>query len=263
MSEGAVVNKPQLRIATVAPRDIMRALARGLRDIQRAPFYSLGFGLCYAAFGWLILFLMYRMDWGIYAYPLATGFPLVAPLAAAGLYEISRRNELNLPVSYAGIVSGIFGPNGRAVGIMAVVTTFSYIIWNDIAAAIYVGFWGMTKLNPHEIVDAVFLTPKGLVFLLVGNGIGAAIAFCVFSIMVVSMPIIFDRKVDFVTAMITSSKAVLGNPKAMLLWALIIGLLLTISLLSLFVGLIVAFPLLGHATWHVYRAVVLPADQSL
>lgn len=236
--------------------DILRAMAAGLRDMQRAPFHSLAFGLAYAAFGWLILFLMIRLQWGAYAYPLATGFALVAPMAAGGLYDISRRLESGERVTWGSVLGCLFGTNGSAIRIMAVVTTFSYIIWLDIAAAIYVAFWGMKTVTFTNFVDQVLMTPKGLLFLAMGNGIGAALALTVFSIMVVSLPIVFDRKVDFVTAMITSVKAVLKNPKPMLLWCAIIGFLLALSFASLFAALIVVFPLLGHTTWHIYRKVV-------
>ena len=247
---------PQIAPITVA--DIFRAMALGLRDMQRAPVYSLPFGLAYAAFGWIILYLMIERGWGSYAYPLATGFPLVAPVAAAGLYEISRRLERGQPLSFSSIVGGMFSTNGKALGIMIVVATFAYIIWLDIAAAIYVAFWGMKTMTVQTLIEALVLTPKGLVFIAFGNLVGALLALGIYSIMAISLPIIFDRNVDFVTAMITSVKAVLKNPKPMLVWCLCIGVLLFLSLVSLFAGLLVVFPFLGHTTWHVYRKVVLP-----
>ena len=97
-------------------------------------------------------------------------------------------------------------------------------------------------------------------FFIVGNTVGALLAGLVFSIMVVSLPMVFDREVDFVTAMITSVKSVLANPKPMLLWCVIIGVLLGLSLLSVFAGLIVTLPILGHATWHLYTRVVAPEN---
>lgn len=244
------------QIALIDISDILNAMALGLKDMQRAPIFSLFFGLIYAGFGWLILYLMIMRDWGPYAYPLATGFPLVAPLAAAGLYEISRRLEQGLSVTPATVLKGIFGANGKALAIMVVVTTFAYIIWLDIAAAIYVAFWGMKTIDTGNLIETMLMTPRGLIFLVFGNAVGALIALAVFSIMVVSLPVIFDRNVDFVTAMITSVKSVRKNPKPMLFWCAVIGALLFLSLISLFVGLLVVFPFLGHTTWHVYRKVV-------
>ena len=229
-------------VATITVATVLRAMAAGLRDMQRAPLLSLSFGLLYAGFGWLILFLMIRMNYGSYTYPMATGFALVAPFAAGAIF------------------GSFFSKNGQAISIMAVVTTFSHLIWLDIAAAIYVLFFGLKPLNLSALLDAVITTPRGMVFLAVGNVAGAARALVVFSITVVSLPLVFDREVDFVTAMITSVKSVLANPKPMLAWCLIIGFLLALSLASLFAGLLVVFPLLGHSTWHLYRKVVKPEE---
>jgi uncharacterized membrane protein len=236
--------------------DVMFSLRDGLRDFQKAPVYGLFFGLVYAGFGWFLMYLMIVLDFGSYVYPMVTGFALVAPFAAAGIYEVSRRLERGEAITWAAVFGCIFGPGGKAVGVMAIVTTFSYIIWLDIAAALYVMFFSMKPPRFDQLLEAVITTPKGLVFFAVGNGIGAVLALIVFSIMVVSLPMVFDREVDFVTAMITSVKSVLANPKPMLVWCVIIGVLLGLSLASVFAGLIVTLPVLGHATWHLYRRVV-------
>jgi uncharacterized membrane protein len=255
--ENAQAPKPGVpQVRTITYNDVMKSLREGLRDFQRAPFIGLSLGLIYAAFGWFILLLLLRFDAGAYGYPLMTGFALVAPFAAAGFYEISRRLEKIEPLSWGAVLGCIFGRGGKAVGIMAVVTTFSYIIWLDIAAALYVMFFGLKPLRMPGLIEAILTTPNGLVFFIVGNAVGAVIAFLVFSIMVVSLPIVFDRQVDFVTAMITSVKTVIVNPRPMLLWCAVIGVLLGLSLLSMFLGLVVTLPILGHTTWHLYRRVV-------
>jgi uncharacterized membrane protein len=250
------------RVRPVSFEEVALSLRDGLRDFQKAPLYGLFFGCCYAAFGWLLLYLMFGLDWGSYVYPMVTGFALVAPFAAAGLYEVSRLLERNEPLSWGAVLGCVFGRGGRAVGVMAIVTTFSYIIWLDIAAALYVMFFGMKPLGFTGILDAIVTTPKGFLFFVVGNAVGAALALFVFSIMVVSLPTVFDRQVDFVTAMITSVKAVIASPGPMLLWCVIIGVLLGLSLLSMFLGLVVVLPVLGHATWHIYKRAVLPAGAS-
>ena len=161
-------------INTISLADVWRAIAAGFQDMRAAPFYSLSFGLIYAAFGWLILYLMFHLDWGVYAYPLATGFALVAPMAAAGLYEISRRIEQKQDVTLRAVGSCFWGDKGAVVSIMAVVTTFSYFIWLDIAAALYVAFWGMRTLRFDSLVETFLMTPKGIVFVLLGNDAGFA-----------------------------------------------------------------------------------------
>ena len=248
-------------INTISVNDVLRSLRDGLRDFQRAPLYGLFFGFVYAGFGWLLLYLMIGLDFGSYVYPMVTGFALVAPFAAAGLYEVSRRLELGQPLSWSAIFGCILGPGGKAVGIMVIVTTFAYIIWLDIAIALYVMFFSMKPPNYYDLLNAVLTTPQGVVFFIIGNSVGAVLATLVFSIMVVSLPMVFDREVDFVTAMITSVKSVLANPKPMLLWCAIIGVLLGLSLLSVFAGLLVTLPILGHATWHLYRRVVAPENK--
>ena len=236
--------------------EVVRSLREGLRDFQQAPLYGLAFGLAYAVFGWFLIYLMIGLDFGSYVYPMVTGFALVAPFAAAGLYEVSRRLERNEPLTWGAILGCVFGRGGKAVGTMAIVTTFSYIIWLDIAVALYVMFFSMKPPRFDALLEAIITTPKGFVFFVIGNSVGAVLAVIVFSIMVVSLPLVFDRQVDFVTAMIVSVKSVLANPRPMLLWCAIIGVFLGLSLASVFVGLLVALPILGHATWHLYRRVV-------
>jgi uncharacterized membrane protein len=259
MSSEAVAQAPAKppQVRTITFSDIAKSLRAGLRDFQCAPAYGLFFGLCYAAFGWFILMLLFRYDASAYGYPLMTGFALVAPFAAAGFYEISRRLEKGEALSWRAVLGCIFGRGGKAVGIMAVVTTFSYIIWLDIAAALYVMFFGLKPLRMAGLIEAILTTPNGFAFFVVGNAVGAVLAFLVFAIMAVSLPVVFDRQVDFVTAMITSVKAVIANPKPMLLWCAIIGVLLGLSLVSLFLGLLVTLPVLGHTTWHLYRRIVV------
>ena len=256
------LRKERHPINTITASEVLFSLRDGLRDFQKAPLYGLFFGLAYAAFGWLLIYLMIGLDFGSYVYPMVTGFALVAPFAAAGLYEISRRLESGEPLSWGAILGCIFGKGGKAVGTMAIVTTFSYIIWMDIAAALYVMFFSMKPPRFDALLEAILTTPKGFVFFVVGNSIGAVLAVIVFSIMVVSLPMVFDRDVDFVTAMITSVKSVLANPRPMLLWCAIIGVFTALSLASVFVGLLVTLPILGHATWHLYRRVVAPENRE-
>lgn len=260
MPSDTAAPRPAVRhpVNTITYTDVVKSLRDGLRDFQRAPLYGLFFGFVYAAFGWLLLYLMIGVGLGSYVYPMATGFALVAPFAAAGLYEVSRRIEAGEPLSFGAVLGCVFGRGGKAVGVMAIVTTFSYIIWLDIAAALYVMFFSMKPPRFMALLDAILTTPRGFVFFVVGNGVGAVLALIVFSIMAVSLPMVFDRDVDFVTAMITSVKSVLANPKPMLLWCAIIGALVGLSIASVFVGLLVTLPILGHATWHLYRRVVAP-----
>ncbi len=236
--------------------DITKSMRSGLRDFARAPQYGVAFGLAYAAFGWFLLYLLNTLELNYYVYPMATGFALLAPFVASGLYEVSHRLAEDKELSWSRVISSTRTAGGKDLSWMAVVTTFAYIIWLDIAVALYVIFFGMKPLAFTDLVTAIMTTPSGIVFFTVGNIAGAILAFVVFSLTVVSLPLLFDKHVDFVTAMITSVKVVLENPKPMLLWCAIIGVSFAISILSLFVALVVVLPILGHTTWHLYKRAV-------
>lgn len=258
VDNGAQINAGPFKPAVkkLQYNDITKAMRSGLRDFSKAPQYGIVFGLAYAAFGWVLLYLLNTLDINYYVYPMATGFALLAPFVASGLYEVSHKLAEGEKLSWGGVISSTKSAGGKDLSWMAVVTTFAYIIWLDIAVALYVIFFGMKPLAFTELVTAVMTTPSGFLFFVIGNVAGAVLALIVFSITVVSLPLLFDKHVDFVTAMITSVKVVLENPKPMLLWCAIIGVLFTICILSLFVALIVVLPILGHSTWHLYTRAV-------
>lgn len=252
--EGQKPAAPQIRRITIA--DVGAALAAGVRDFATAPLYGLFFGGFYAAAGLLLLALLFLLDLHFLVYPLAAGFALVAPFVASGVYEVSRRLEAGETLSWTGVFTAILRGGGRDMGWMAIVTTFSLIIWIDIAAFVYLMFFGLHPLGLSELFEAVTTTFDGALFLLIGNATGAFLAFAVFSLTVISFPLLLHRDLDFVTAMIASVQSVFRNPVPMLLWALIILACLTVCVLSLFLGLLVFLPVLGHASWHLYRRVI-------
>jgi uncharacterized membrane protein len=203
-----------------------------------------------------MIWFLAGLDLPYLVYPLASGFALIAPFIAAGLYEVSRRKEMGEPMEWGGVLGAIFSKRGKELRWMAVVTGFAFIIWIDIAIFLYVIFFGLQDINISDLLSVVIGTPTGALFLAVGNVAGAILGLAVFSIPVVAFPMLLHKEVDFVTGMITSVQAVLKNPKTMISWAAFIALMLAVSLASFFVGLIVVLPLLGHATWHLYRRTV-------
>jgi uncharacterized membrane protein len=126
----------------------------------------------------------------------------------------------------------------------------------DIAALLFFGFLGLNSLSAHELLRIIFTTPMGLMFLVIGNTVGAVIALAVFSFSVTSYPMLFNRDVDFITAMITSVKVVLANKVTMVVWCCTIAFLIGLSLLSGLIGLLVVLPIIGHASWHLYRRAI-------
>jgi uncharacterized membrane protein len=243
------------RVEAVSTGELPSILGAGLRDLSLAPRYGLGLGLFYAAGGWTILLLLRLFDLPYLAYPMAMGFALIAPFVVTGLYDVSRRLETGAELSWSNVLGAIWDTRLRDLRWMALVTAFALVIWLDIAALLFFGFLGMRALDA-ELLRELFTTPGGLAFLIIGHTTGALIAFAVFSISVVSFPMLYDRDIDFVTAMLTSVRVVAANPVSMMVWCAIIAILLLVSIASLFIGLIVVLPVLGHASWHLYRRAV-------
>jgi uncharacterized membrane protein len=147
--------------------------------------------------------------------------------------------------------------SGKELGWLGLVTLLTLIIWLDLAVFVFLMFYGPNIPSRPELFADIFTTPYGMMFLLVGNGLGAIIALFVFSIAAISPPLVVDRNADFVTAMTTSMRAVMANPRPMLVWAIVIGADLVISFATLFVALLAIFPILGHTTWHLYRRLIV------
>lgn len=256
-SERPAPPRPAPEIRRIGISDVGASLAKAARDFRNAPGYALFFGLFYASGGWLIIAMLYWLSLPYLAYPMAMGFALIAPFVVTGLYDVSRRLERGEPLSWSSVLGSVWDTRRKDLRWMAIVTAFTLVIWLDIAALMFFGFLGFKPLD-GAFFRELFTTPGGLLFLLIGNVTGAIIAFFVFSISVISFPMLFDRDVDFVTAMTSSVKSVAHNPVPMALWCITIAILVAISIASAFVALIVVLPLLGHASWHLYRAVIAP-----
>jgi uncharacterized membrane protein len=247
---------PVVRRIKVA--DIAEALGLGLRDFQAMPLYGLLFGALYAVGGNVILLCLTAFGLVYLAYPLAAGFALIGPFVAIGLYEVSREREAGETPSLRSIWSTV--RSRSEIGWMAFVTLFIFVIWMyqvRLLIALLIGL-NASFSSLHEFITVVLTTNEGLVFLAIGNAVGAALSLVLFSLTVVSFPLLLDRDVDFVTAMITSVRAVVTSPLPMISWAAVIVVLLIASALPYFLGLLVTLPVLGHTTWHVYRRIVAP-----
>ena len=246
-------------VEPVAIGDILEIMAAGLRDFRAAPWCGLIVGAFYMVSGWILVLLLLQFHLPFLVYPLVAGFALIAPFTAASFYAASSMIERKEPLSPARVIGAVRHAAKRDLGWMALVTVFALFIWMDIAALLFFGFLGLNPGSVQDILREIFTTPAGLLFLLIGNGAGAFLALFVFSISVTSFPMLFDRDVDFVTAMVTSVQVVTKNPRAMIAWCVTIACLVGISLLSGLVALPVILPVLGHASWHLYRRAVQPA----
>lgn len=241
--------------APVSIGDIIDVIGGGVRDFAAAPVYAALFGGLFAVAGWLFIALLRIFDLPFLAYPLAMGFALVSPFAAIGFYAISELNGAGEKVTLKALRARL----GRALQgdlrWMALVTGFALVIWLDIAALLFFGFVGPQGFNA-ALIDRLLTTPSGLLFLALGNLSGAVIAMFVFSISAISFPMLFDRDVDFVTAMTSSVRFVMENPGPLIFWCALIGVLMGLSVLSGFLGFFVILPVIGCATWRLYKKAV-------
>ena len=254
----ALPRPPMVRPVTAA--DIRASLAEGWRDFCRAPLYGLFFGGFYAAGGLLLVAFVRWLDMSYMAYALAIGFPLIGPFVAVGLYEVSRRLKSGRPLSWSGVLATMWAQRGRELSWMAFVTLFVLWIWIyqvRLLIALFLGFKSFSSLD--RFIDVVLTSSEGLWFLAIGHVVGAALYAILFSVTVISFPLLLDREVDFITAMITSVKVVLTSPVVMLSWALVILAAMAAAIVPAFLGLLVILPVLGHASWHLYERAVEPA----
>lgn len=258
--EIAVVESPRRPdpiVRKIVPSDIVDALAGGIRDFQAAPVIGLVLAAIYVLGGLLMVACATWLGLGYLVYPLAAGFALIGPFVAVGFYEVSRRREAGERATLAGVFAVMRMQGRRELGWMAFVTLFMLIVWLyqvRLLLALFLGFQSFATWG--DFLRVVLTTPEGLAFLAVGNLVGTVLSVILFSLTVVSFPLLLDRDVDFVTAMITSVRAVTTSPLPMVGWAIMIAVLLIAAMLPAFLGLFVALPVLGHATWHLYRRVV-------
>jgi uncharacterized membrane protein len=255
--EGLAQARPQIRKIELA--DLRDALARGLDDFLAMPSHAVFLCLIYPVVG----FLLFRWVLGANVlpllFPLAAGFALIGPLAALGLYEMSRRREQGLDVSWKHALDVFRSPSLGAIMALGLLLVAIFLTWIAVAQAIYVATFGYGPAAAMpDFARQVLTTPAGWTLAIVGNGVGFLFAVVALTLSVVSFPLLLDRDVGAAVAILTSARAVMANPVVMACWGLIVAVLLLIGSLPAFFGLAVVVPVLGHATWHLYRKVVEP-----
>jgi uncharacterized membrane protein len=239
----------------LAWRDLGAVFQAGWRDFLAMPRFGLFFGGVYVlaglAIGWATI-SGGNLSWLI---PAIAGFPLVAPFVAVGLYEASRRRAIGAPLTWRAVLGALKGHGDDQILSMGVIVFVAFSFWMIVAHAIFAVFVGESGMGRDPL--AALLTPAGLAMLGVGSAVGGVMAFAFYAMTVISLPMLVDRKVDFLTAIITSLKVVRGNFAVMLGWAAVIAGVLFVAMLPGFLGLMVALPVLGHATWHLYKRAVI------
>jgi uncharacterized membrane protein len=249
--------QPTVRHITTS--DLWDALRLGAEDFWAKPSHYVFLCLIYPIVGLILT----RWTSGSSAiqlvYPLMSGFALIGPFAAIGLYEISRRRELGMSSRWHHALDVRHSPALPSIAVIGVLLFALFLLWLFTAQSLYTSLFGTEPpASVGAFVRDVLTTGKGWTLILVGNAVGFVFAAVVLATTVIAFPLLLDRDVGAVSAIETSARAVMANPLQMALWGLTVAVLLVVGSIPLFAGLAVVVPILGHATWHLYRRVVEP-----
>lgn len=249
--EQAPAASPLPEIGRVTLGELWICLKEGFVDFLLAPQYGLAFSAVYVVGGFLLVWLgAGTVSWTL---TISLGFPLVAPFAAVGLYEVSRRIEAGLPLEWKPVLAVVWQERTRQIPWMGAIIVIYLLFWTFLAHMIFAVFMGLsTAVNVSSSFE-MFLTPEGMRMVAAEIIVGAALAYLLFAMTVVSLPLLLEKEIDFVTAMLLSIRTVSENFVVLTIWALIIAVLSILALAPWFLGLMIVLPILGHATWHLYR----------
>jgi uncharacterized membrane protein len=246
-------------VRTIGLAELRGALAKGLDDFRAMPTHVIFLSLLYPVVGLLLFRAVFGYDLIPLLYPLAAGFPLIGPFAAVGLYELSRRRELGLDTSWKHAFDIIHSPSLRPICLLGGLLLVIFTVWLATAHALYEARFGdYEPTTLAEFARKVLFTQQGQDLIIVGNVVGFLFAVVAFALSVVSFPLLLDRNVGVVSAIITSIRTIVRNPVAMIVWGIFVAGLLVLGSLPFFLGMAIVVPVLGHSTWHLYRAVIEP-----
>lgn len=244
-------------VRRIGPADLRAALVQGVEDFRAMPSHLVFVSLIYPILGVLLAALTFGYDLLPVLFPLISGFALLGPLAAIGLYELSRRRESGEDTSWRHAFEVFRSPAMGSIAAVGVLLLVIFIAWLLAAQALYGAlFDGQMPTSIRGFLGEVFSTSRGWTLILAGHALGFLFAAAAFTVGVVAFPLLVDRDVGAVAAVSTSVRAVAANPIPMAIWGLIVAVALMIGSAPLFIGLAVVMPVLGHASWHLYRRVV-------
>jgi len=258
---GGAVEHPDIRRISMA--DLSEALRAGFEDFMEKPTHILFIGILYPIVGIVLATWTSGANALPLLFPLASGFALIGPVAAIGLYEISRRREQGLEVSWRDALAVLRSPALPSIAAVGALLLAVFIAWLLVAQDLYAALIGPeAPASVEAFAQALFGTSQGWTLIVVGNAVGLVFAVVSLCTSVVAFPLMLDRDVGAWAAVQTSWRAAMANPVEIAAWGLIVAALLLLGSLPVFVGLVVVVPILGHATWHLYRRLVAPAARS-
>jgi uncharacterized membrane protein len=253
----ATASRPVVR--RIAPSDLFDALARGVDDFMAMPSHAIFLCVIYPLLGLLMIGVTVGGTMLPLAFPIAAGFALIGPLAAIGLYELSRRREAGIDTSSGHAFDVLYSPSLGAIVAMGLLLMAIFLLWLVAAEAVYIANFGYAPPGSiSQFAHDVLTTPAGWNLIFAGTVVGFLFAVTALSIGAISFPLLLDRDIGAAVALATSIRVVAENPVTMALWGFIVSAMLLIGSIPFFLGLTVVMPVLGHATWHLYRRAVEP-----
>lgn len=247
--------EPEIRKISIA--DVRDALAEGIDDFREFPTHVFFACIIYPVVGIVLARLLFGYEILPLIYPMAAGFALLGPFVAIGLYELSRRRELGLDNSPARAFDVLQRPGIGAILLLGFALTAIFVGWLYTASLIHTQLFGSEASSPEQFWRELTSTGKGTQLIIVGNVVGFVFALVVLVTSVVSFPMLVDRDVSASTAVRTSIRAAIENPIPVALWGLIVAVGLVLGAIPFLLGLAIVLPILGHATWHLYRKLVV------
>ena len=246
-------------VRVISIEDVRSALKAGFADFLAMPTHVLFVVVIYPIIGLVIARMTLQGDLLPLAFPFAAGFALLGPFAALGTYELSRRRERGETPTWRDAAEALKSPARPAIAALGGLLLVLFFAWIATANMLYGALAGDQQV--HSIGDLLrfaLSTPAGWALIVLGNGLGFVFAAVAFAIGAISFPLLLDRGGSAPAALAASIRAVRASPGPMAVWAAVVAVGLALGSLPLFVGLAVVFPILGHATWHLYRRAVVP-----